>query len=363
MSASTSSAFLPKSPEILIFGAGAVGSTIAGWLAPQGLSISVFDTAATCQIFEQHGLTLFEKDQAPTAPAVKLRTYSDLTQVPRPDLILLCVKTYSLAKVSELLVARFGKEVPVVGFQNGIENQAILSRYFTRPFFGIVSYNCWIDRPGKVGYQKKGPLVLGVKDSALQPLCRQIAELLNRGVPTEVTDRLDDAVYSKMVVNLTNSLTTLIGHGLRPVSDQAIFQKLLSNLTYEGVRIVQASGHQECRLGGMPSWLLMRAAARLPQFLTRRAFQKNVRKMVISSMAQDILQRGGSETELDALNGHFLELARKHHLSVPYNETVYRLCKERFGKPSFQPMDVQDVWTAVHSSTSTPDSGADQTRT
>ncbi len=150
-----------------------------------------------------------------------------------------------------------------------------------------------------------------------------------------------------MIVNLTNSLTTLIGHTIKEISDPGIFQKLLTNLTYEGSRIVKAAGYKECKLGGMPSWLLMKTAATLPQFLTKRAFEKNVKKMVISSMAQDIIQRGGSESELESINGYFLKMADANGVKVPYNRTIYEMCKKEFNKPSFQPLDVKDVWREV----------------
>ncbi len=138
-----------------------------------------------------------------------------------------------------------------------------------------------------------------------------------------------------------------MGRGYKGISSIDAFQKLLTNLTYEGVRIVRAAGYKECKLGGMPPWVLMMAGTKLPPFFTRRPFKKNVAKMVISSMAQDILQKKGSESELEALNGHFLSLAGKHGIQTPYNTTVYELCKHEFAKPEFVPMDVKTVWEHV----------------
>ena len=71
--------------------------------------------------------------------------------------------------------------------------------------------------------------------------------------------------------------------------------------------------------------------------------------MVLSSMAQDILQRGGAHSELESLNGYFIKLADEKNLSVPYNRAIYDLCKEEFSKPGFKPMDVKDVWARVES--------------
>jgi ketopantoate reductase len=174
-----------------------------------------------------------------------------------------------------------------------------------------------------------------------------IAEIFNRGVETVVTDHLQDAVHSKIVVNLTNSLTTLVGQGFKEISDLDTFQRLLTNTLYEGIRVVKAAGYKECKLGGMPSWALLTASALLPRRLTRPLFKKNLAKMVMSSMSQDIIQRGGTSSEIDSLTGYILKLARQNRVNVPFNETIYELGKERFSKPGFVAMDVKEVWAEV----------------
>ena len=142
--------------------------------------------------------------------------------------------------------------------QNGVENQAILPKYFSKVIYCVIGYNAWFAGPGVVGYQKKGPLIFGTKNNELMTETAAIAALFNRGVETVVVDHIQDAAHSKLIINLTNSLTTLIGHGFRDISDYGLFQKLLSNLLYEGVRVVKAAGFKECKIGGMPPWLLMK---------------------------------------------------------------------------------------------------------
>ena len=154
-------------------------------------------------------------------------------------------------------------------------------------------------------------------------------------------------MHSKIIVNLTNSLTTLIGHGFREISDFDCFQRLLTNTLYEGVKIVKVSGYKECKLGGMPPWILMMIGAKLPQFFTRGMFKRNVAKMVMSSMSQDILKRGGTQSELDSLTGYILGLADKNGVKAPFNRTIYDLCRENFTKPGFKPLDVKEVWARV----------------
>ena len=334
-------------PVVVLFGAGAVGGTIAGWLAPHLPGLYVVDLPKNAELLRAKGLTTYVAGDASSRATAPVKAAASLAEAPKPDFVLVCVKNYSLDAVCRLLRDQAGPDVPVAGFQNGVENQRILPLYFKKPIFGIVGYNAWIDEPGVVGAQRRGPLILGIRKGGPERELRELAALLGRGVRTAVTDRLEDAAYTKMIVNLANSLTTLVGHGFQPISDPAVFQRLMTGLAAEGVAIVRASGYREVRMEGLPSWTVMRAAAALPRFLTRPLFERNMRKMVVSSMAQDVLQRGSADSELESLNGRFIELADRAGLKAPYNRAIYELCRERFGKPGFSPMDVRDVWRKV----------------
>ena len=69
--------------------------------------------------------------------------------------------------------------------------------------------------------------------------------------------------------------------------------------------------------------------------------------MVLSSMAQDIIQRGGSESELESINGYLLTLADRYGVDAPYNRAVYELCTKEFGRETFEPLAMEEVWEAV----------------
>ena len=333
--------------NLVFFGAGPVGSTVGGWISANHPNVFFFDRGPVADALKDRGLTLYEQDQQNRAQTLSVKVIDDLAQVDEPDVVVVCVKNYSLDKVSQIILDAYGDAPIIVGLQNGIENQQIYPKYFSQVIYGIVCYNTWADQPGVVGFQKRGPIVLGTPDNSLRFEANAIARVFNKGVETVVTDHLMDAAYSKMIINLTNSLTTLVGHQFQPLSDPALFQKLLSNLTYEGVKIVKAAGYSECSLGGMPGWKLLELSAKLPAFVTKPIFDKNVKKMVVSSMAQDVIQRGSGDSELESLNGSFLRMAADTGVAVPYNQTIYDLCRERFAQEPFEPMDVRDVWAEV----------------
>lgn len=337
-----------KSPSILLIGAGAVGATIAAWVAPHCEQFYVLDQPATLDVLEKQGVGAYLQHHKAGMKAVPVKVIRHLNDIPAPDYVLLCVKNYSLAGLAQSVLDAYGDKPVVVGLQNGHANQEILPKYFSRVIYGVICYNAWLDKPGVAGYQKKGPLVFGTPDNQWQNEMRALAQVFNRGVETVVTEHLADAVMSKLIINLTNSFTTLVGFPAQAASDEALFQKILSNLTYEGVKIAKAAGFHECKLGGMPGWNLITLSVLAPQWLTRPAFRKNVKKMVVSSMAQDVLQARRGDNELDTINGYLLSLADKYQVEAPYNRAIYALCRDAFADPAFKPLDVSEVWRLMN---------------
>ncbi len=336
-----------ENPNIIFFGAGAIGGSVGAWVANRYKNVYMLDQGAIADAMRANGITTYMEDRPNRKEKVRVNVIGDITEVAPPDVIVVGVKNYSLDGVAKMIKDKVGDEPLIFAMQNGIDNQEILPKYFSKVVYCVISYNAWIDEPGVIGYQKRGPLIIGTPDNGLQEEMQVLSGIFSRGVETVVTGHLQDAARSKMIINLTNSLTTLVGHRVREISDMSLFQKLLSNLLFEGVRIIKNAGYSECKLGGMPPWVMLSASATLPQFVTRPLFEKNVKKMVMSSMAQDVIQRGGSQSELESLNGYFVSLADKYGMRAPYNRTVYEMCKREFAKPKFEPVDVKDVWAEV----------------
>ncbi|MCL1123018.1 ketopantoate reductase family protein [Shewanella surugensis] len=333
----------------LIFGAGAIGTTVATWLNQAQLNVCLFDTQAVAEHINQHGLDIYHGEKPNVRHKSQVHAYWQLADVPKPDVIILCVKNYSLHGVSQLLSEHFGKETMIVGLQNGIENQQVLPEYFSKIIYGVLCFNAWVDGFGVVGYQKKGPIALGHNGGIKTEEINAITRDFNKGVESIVYQNLADTAHCKIVINLTNSLTTLVALHQNDQSKSKKFQKLLTSMTYEGIKVMKAAGFKESQLGGMPSWALITAAGLLPGFLTRKPYLKNLKKLVVSSMAQDIILKGGSVSELESINGYVIDLAKKHNVNIPVNNAIYALCKEAFSQQPFKAISIDAIWARVKS--------------
>jgi 2-dehydropantoate 2-reductase len=333
--------------KILFIGPGAIGASVAAWVADSYPSVFIMGHGETQAALRQNGITTYAFEQPnETRRTVRVAAVDRPGDVGDADIVVLAVKNYSLEAVARQVREELGDRPIVVSMANGIDNQHILPKFFSKVIYGVVGYNARRDEPVVVGYQRKGPLLIGTPDNTLGDELRLVQSILVRGCPTEITNRLQDAVHTKIVINLTNALDALIGRGARPLSNLAVYQQLLSQTLWEGVRIMRAAGYREHRIAGIPPFALLHLVAVLPGWLTRPLFKRELRAMRMSSMTQDVVLRGASDTELESITGYVVRLAAEHGVPAPYNRAIYRLGREKF-RPGFAPLRCEEVLAAV----------------
>ena len=333
--------------KLVIIGAGAIGGCLGGWLSEVYQDVYLIDQGQVAKNLKQKGLTLYQQGMENDKKKIPVKVIDRLSDAGTPDVIVIAVKNYSLEAVAKSVKAEIKGDPIILGLQNGVMNQSVLPKYFRKVIFGVIEFNAWFDEPCVIGYQNKGPFVLGCIDNGLQNELNTLQSYMSSAVETIVTDRIRDAAYCKMIINLTNSYTTLVGFKYREIGSLPLFKKVLSNSMYEGIKVLKAMGVQEYKAHNMPTWSKIKASATLPDLITMGIFKKNLAKMVLSSMAQDILQRKSGVSELDSLLGEFVRLAGEHKVAAPYNKAVYKLCREEFTKKDFKPLTEKQVWLAV----------------
>lgn len=169
-----------KKPKIVFFGVGAIGGSVGGWVAPHYDNFYFYDKGETLAALKANGLTTYLEHHSDQKETVKVKVIDSLDLAKDADVIVLGVKNYDLAGVAKQIFEKVGDRPLIVSMANGIENQRVLPQYFSRIIYCVVSYNAWADAPGVVGYQKRGPLILGTLKNDLQDEMKMIAELWNR---------------------------------------------------------------------------------------------------------------------------------------------------------------------------------------
>jgi 2-dehydropantoate 2-reductase len=333
--------------KILFIGPGAIGASVAAWVAESYPSVWMMGHGETQAALRQNGITTYDfADPERTRRTVRVATIDRPGDIGDIDIVVLAVKNYSLEAVARQVQKELGDRPIVVSMANGIDNQRILPKFFSKVIYCVVGYNARRDAPVVVGYQRKGPLLIGTPDNKLGGELRLVQSILARGCPTEIVDRLQDAVHTKIVINLTNALDALVGRGSVPLSDLAAYQQLLSQTLWEGIRIIRAAGYREHRIAGILPFALLHLVAALPGWMTRPIFKRELRVMRMSSMTQDVVLRGAHDTELESITGYIMGLAAQHGVPAPYNRAIYRMGREKF-HPGFEPLRCEEVLAAV----------------
>jgi 2-dehydropantoate 2-reductase len=338
-------------PKILFVGPGAIGGSVAAWLAEANAAVTVVAHSETLAALRNSGITLYEF-AAPeqTRHTVRVASAARPGEIADADIVVLAVKNYGLEAAARQVREELGDRPLVVSMANGIANQRILPKYFSKVIYCVVAYNARRDAPAVIGYQRRGPLLIGTPDNSLRGEMERVHAAFARVCPAEIVERWQDAVHSKIVINLTNALDALVGRGWKPLSNLPLYQYLLSQSLWEGVRAVRAAGFREYRIPGIPPFALLHAAAVLPGWLTRPVFKSKMSGYAMSSMTQDVALRGAQDTELESITGYIVELAAQHRVPAPFNRAILKLGREKF-HPGFTLITCEEVMAAVERET------------
>ena len=333
--------------RIVIYGAGAIGASVGGWLAEAGHTVTFLARPENAKALNEEGLCLHLAGQKAALRRIPIRAVSDLGEAGATEVLVLAVKNYDLDATAREIKAKMDREPIVVALQNGLENQSILPRYFARVVYGVVCFNAWRDAPNVVGYQDKGPIMLGVLDDALVADRDRLVRAFARAFECRAEPRLTDAVKCKMLINLANSVTALVGLGVRPIEDFAAMRKCIAHVLYEGMQVLQRAGVREVPLANAPNWRVIKASVGLPAFVADRIFARNLKKVRMSSMGQDVYMLKRGATELESLNGYFVRLADSVGFDARYNRRLYAITREWLAQPDIRPMHEAELWARL----------------
>ena len=143
--------------KIVVFGAGAVGATVGGWLSGHDENLYFLDQGSVAEALKQKGITLYPGDEPGKTEQVQVNVVENTDDIKDADIIIVSVKNYSLDGVAQAIKAVTGDNPIIISMANGLENV----------IFCVVSYNAWVDEPAVVGYQTKGTLIFGTPDNTL----------------------------------------------------------------------------------------------------------------------------------------------------------------------------------------------------
>lgn len=287
--------------NIVVIGAGAVGSYMGLKLAQAGLPVCFLTKAGRAAAYRQQGLTL-HLGQHPLSPPV---CFSDDPQVLRQaDVVLVCVKSGQTAEVARMLAADLSPVAVVLSLQNGVSNAEVLSAQLTQTVVATAVYVA-VQRinPYEVDYHGGGSLALSIawRSAPWTSVFQQA------GIPLRWEDAIDTVLWEKLLINCAlNAVSALTHLNYGQLARLPVMNTLLDTVVDEGLSVARAEGIA----------LSADLRERLSQLMNEMAEQR-------SSTYADSVQ--GRPTEIETINGEIVRRAHAHGLAVPANLTLYAL--------------------------------------
>lgn len=293
----------------ILYGAGGIGCAIGGKLFQAGKDVVLIARGEHMEQMRAHGLRLVTPSETLELPVPVVGHPSEVDWRD-DDVALLTMKSQDTTPALEDLRAAAG-DVPVVCGQNGVANERMAARLFSRVYAMVVVLPATYLDPGVVNLSAEhasGMLDTGRyprgSDTIVDQLTHDLSDSDYAAQPDENVMRLK---YAKLLNNLANSVQALCG------SDAAAGE-LVGNVRSEALACYEAAS-----IDFSPEDLGARAAIRM------RAVQGAPRW---GGSSWQSLKRGAGSIETDYLNGEISLLGALHGVATPYNRMLQQAAAE-----------------------------------
>jgi len=303
--------FRPR--KFAVVGAGPVGCIVAAFLARGGFEVTLCDVVS--ELLEpalDPGIRI-EGAETILQPVTRVTTRVDSLVEDPPDVVFVAVKANANPLLASALEGFVGGQRYVVSWQNGIDTEQVFAQELgADPVMrAVVNYGCGLAGPAHVKMPFHHPphyLQEMVSDS--RPAAEGIAAALSRcGLPTKHTEQIVSMVWRKAIMNACmNPVCAVTGLTMAQAMGDPIVFRIVDALVKECVKVARAN---EIQLG----WDFYPHAI---------GYMKNAGNHK-PSMLMDI--EAGRRTEIDFINGKFVEYGQQAGIETPYNTTLQSLVK------------------------------------
>jgi 2-dehydropantoate 2-reductase len=282
--------------NVALIGPGAIGATIAAWLAQSP------DLALTlCARTPVEGLEIDAPGGVVTARPEVLTDPADARPV---DWALVCTKTYDAAGAASWLERLVGPQTLVAVLQNGVEHVARFAPYVpvARIVPAVVDISAERSAPGRVLQRMNGNILVpaGAEGEAF------VALFGHTPIDARTTRDFTTALFRKLTVNCAGGVCGIVNKPNGVSRDPAIASFMLA-LAEECVAVGRAEG------------------ARLDDDLAASVVQgyQSTPPESVNSLHAD--RMAGRPMEIDARHAVIVRLGEKHGIPTPMNRLAVTL--------------------------------------
>ncbi len=303
--------FHPQS--FAVVGAGPVGCIVAAFLAKGGYDVTLCDVMPKLiKPALDPGIIIEGAENLQQVVKRTCNNIDDLADI-KPEVLFITVKANSLPLIASAIQDFHQEGMYVVSWQNGIDTELELAKALgEKPIMrAVVNYGCGLLGPAHVRMPfHHPPHYIQELDPGSKAAAVAIAESLTRcGLKTDHTDQIVSMVWRKSIMNACmNPVCALTGLTMAQAMNDPIVFQIVEALAKECVKVARAN---EIDLG----WGYYPKAI---EYMRNAGDHK-------PSMLMDIENK--RRTEIDFINGKFVEYGEQAGIETPYNITLRSLVK------------------------------------
>ncbi len=296
-----------------VVGAGPVGCIVAAFLSKGGYEVALCDVIPEMvDPAKTTGISIEGAEQLHQKVARTCHGVDELAQYD-PDVIFITVKANALPLIVSALEEFQREGRYLVSWQNGIDTELEIAKVLgKKPVMrGVVNWGCGMKGPCRVMMEFHHPPHY-VQELAPESAAAAVgvAKILTEcGLPTRHTDKIVSMVWRKSVMNAAmNPVCAVTGLTMAQATKDPIIFGLVDSLMKECIKVARAN---EIMLG-------------FDYYPQAMEYMKNAGNHK-PSMLMDIEAK--RRTEIDYINGKFVEYGKQAGLETPYNASLQSLVK------------------------------------
>jgi 2-dehydropantoate 2-reductase len=289
--------------EIVVFGAGSLGSLVGGVLAREH-TVTLVGRDPHVSAVQDSGLTI-EGEFAETVTPAATTDGTDHVA----DLALVTVKAFDTAAAAEQLAT--GRFEVVCSLQNGIGNEETLAERLDTPVVaGTITYGARLAEAGRVECTGTGEVVLGSPDGGSSTHATRVSQAFREvGFQATAVSDMPRRLWKKLAINAGINATTALARIENGALVDGPAGQPAREAARETARVAQCAGVD-----------LSESTAAEAVDTVARGTAANT-----SSMLQDVL--AGCRTEVDAINGAVANRAAESDVDAPVNTVLATLLR------------------------------------
>lgn len=308
--------------KIAVIGAGAIGNLAAGYLKIKGEDVFLAGNIDSVKAIREKGLFI-------TGVRGDFNISMDLSiRLSAPcDLTVLAVKTQDIDKAIRDNLECL-KNSLILTVQNGIQADNVVSKYLPKEniISSIVMFGATNLEPAKVVHNFEGDWIIGNMFGCNVQNLEVISHTLRKAFPVVVSENIKGMKYLKIFVNANNCITGILGESMQEAFSDSQISRMAIAVWREGLGIVTKSGVKLVSLPDFPLERLTKLAS-MPSSEAAKIFSGIMLNLSKQPLYGSILQsiKRGKPSEIDYINGEFVNIARGNSLKAPLNEKLVEM--------------------------------------